>query len=86
MKQALLEDAQHDERALDELNAWLGGLQAEQRVIWALAHAPGTHVLSSSFGAQAAVSLHLLTRQRPDLRRGLRRVHTLARRFGQGSH
>jgi phosphoadenosine phosphosulfate reductase len=67
MKQALLEDAQHDARALDEFNAWLGGLQAEQRVIWALAHAPGTHVLSSSFGAQAAVSLHLLTRQRPDL-------------------
>ena len=67
MKQALLEDAQHDARALDELNAWLGGLPAEQRVIWALAHAPGTHVLSSSFGAQAAVSLHLLTRQRPDL-------------------
>lgn len=67
MKQSLLEDAQHDARALDELNAWLDGLQAEQRVIWALAQAPGTHVLSSSFGAQAAVSLHLLTRQRPDL-------------------
>jgi phosphoadenosine phosphosulfate reductase len=67
MKQALLEDAQHDAHALEELNAWLGGLNAEQRVIWALAYAPGTHVLSSSFGAQAAVSLHLLTRQRPDL-------------------
>ena len=67
MKLALLEDAQHDPRALDELNRWLGQLDAEQRVIWALAYAPGTHVLSSSFGAQAAVSLHLLTRQRPDL-------------------
>ncbi len=67
MNQALLEDAQHDARALDELNDWLGTLEAEQRVLWTLAHAPGTHVLSSSFGAQAAVSLHLLTRQRPDL-------------------
>ena len=67
MKQALLKDAQHDPRALDELNRWLSRLDAEQRVIWALAYAPGTHVLSSSFGAQAAVSLHLLTRQRPDL-------------------
>jgi len=67
MKLALLEDAQHDPRALDELNRWLGQLDAEQRVLWALAYAPGTHVLSSSFGAQAAVSLHLMTRQRPDL-------------------
>ena len=67
MKQALLEDAQHDARARNELNAWLETLDAEQRVVWTLAYAPGTHVLSSSFGAQAAVSLHLLTRQRPDL-------------------
>nr|WP_199045008.1 phosphoadenylyl-sulfate reductase [Dyella sp. ASV24] len=67
MNQALLEDAQHDADALDELNAWLGTLDAEQRVLWAIAYAPGAHVLSSSFGAQAAVSLHLLTRQRPDL-------------------
>ncbi|WP_243043084.1 phosphoadenylyl-sulfate reductase [Dyella sedimenti] len=67
MNQALLEEAQHDPRALEALNAWLATLGAEQRVIWAMAYAPGTHVLSSSFGAQAAVSLHLLTRQRPDL-------------------
>ncbi|QNK00905.1 phosphoadenylyl-sulfate reductase [Dyella telluris] len=67
MKQALLDDARHDARARNELNTWLGTLDAEQRVLWALAYAPGAHVLSSSFGAQAAVSLHLLTRQRPDL-------------------
>jgi phosphoadenosine phosphosulfate reductase len=67
MKQALLEEAQHDPKALDALNQWLGTLGAEQRVAWALAHAPGTHVLSSSFGAQAAVSLHMLTRQQAAL-------------------
>jgi len=67
MNPILLEDAQHDAKARNELNTWLGTLDAEQRVVWALAYAPGTHVLSSSFGAQAAVSLHLLTRQRPDL-------------------
>ncbi|WP_114241241.1 phosphoadenylyl-sulfate reductase [Dyella sp. C9] len=67
MKQELLEEAQHDDKALDALNAWLATLDAEQRVIWALAYAPGAHVLSSSFGAQAAVSLHLLTRHRPDV-------------------
>jgi phosphoadenosine phosphosulfate reductase len=62
-----LQDARHDPRALAALDAWLAGLDAERRVAWALEHAPGTHVLSSSFGAQAAVSLHLLTRQRPGL-------------------
>jgi phosphoadenosine phosphosulfate reductase len=67
MKQSLLEEAQHDSKALDALNQWLGTLDAEHRVAWALAHAPGTHVLSSSFGAQAAVSLHLLTQQQPTL-------------------
>ncbi|WP_130620570.1 phosphoadenylyl-sulfate reductase [Dyella amyloliquefaciens] len=67
MKQVLLEDAQHDPKASSELNEWLGTLSGERRVVWALAYAPGTHVLSSSFGAQAAVSLHLLTRLRPDL-------------------
>jgi phosphoadenosine phosphosulfate reductase len=67
MSQTLIDDALHDPAARNELNRWLGTLDAEQRVIWALAYAPGTHVLSSSFGAQAAVSLHLLTRQRPDL-------------------
>ncbi|WP_426689120.1 phosphoadenylyl-sulfate reductase [Rhodanobacter ginsengiterrae] len=56
--------ASHEPQALAELNARLGRLSAEQRVAWALEHIAGEHVLSSSFGAQAAVSLHLLTRQR----------------------
>ena len=34
---------------------------AAARVEWTLEHLPGAHVLSSSFGAQAAVSLHLVT-------------------------
>jgi phosphoadenosine phosphosulfate reductase len=67
MNGAALEAALHDERAMAELDAWLGAQNAEQRVAWALEHAPGTHALSSSFGAQAAVSLHLLTQQRPQL-------------------
>lgn len=54
-------------RSLAELNRWLGGLPAEERVAWALDNLSGTHALSSSFGAQAAVSLHLATRQRADL-------------------
>lgn len=54
-------------RALAELNRWLGTLNAHERVAWALATHAGGHALSSSFGAQAAVSLHLVTRQQPDV-------------------
>lgn len=67
MNPALLDDAEREPRALAELNAWLAGRTAEERVAWALEHAPGEHVLSSSFGAQAALSLHLVTRLRPDI-------------------
>jgi len=53
--------------ALAELNRTLETLSAEQRVAFSLEHLPGAHVLTSSFGAQAAVSLHLVTRQSPRL-------------------
>lgn len=56
-----------DPRQLAELNRFLERQTAEQRVEWALAHCEGAHVLSSSFGAQAAVSLHLLWRFRPEI-------------------
>ncbi|SDW62327.1 phosphoadenylyl-sulfate reductase [Lysobacter enzymogenes] len=52
-------------RALAELNAWLATQSAEQRVAWALENTAGEHALSSSFGAQSAVSLHMVTRQAP---------------------
>ncbi|XES83492.1 phosphoadenosine phosphosulfate reductase [Franconibacter pulveris] len=53
--------------ALAETNARLETLSAEERVRWALEHLPGEFVLSSSFGIQAAVCLHLVTRERPDI-------------------
>ena len=40
---------------------------AEERVEWALGTLPGEHIVSSSFGAQSAVMLHLLTQQKPDI-------------------
>lgn len=52
---------------LQELNAAFGALKAPERVAHALELLPGAHVLSSSFGAQAAVMLHLVTRVRPDI-------------------
>jgi phosphoadenosine phosphosulfate reductase len=48
-------------------NTDLSGLSAEERVEWSLENLPGQHIVSSSFGAHAAVSLHLLTQQKPDI-------------------
>lgn len=56
-----------DARALDALNAALAPLPATGRLTFALDHLPGAHVLSSSFGAQAAVALHLTTQVSPDV-------------------
>ena len=61
------------DRARDEptlvaaINADLEQMTAEERVAWALRNLPGKHALSSSFGAQAAVSLHMITKQAPGL-------------------
>jgi phosphoadenosine phosphosulfate reductase len=48
-------------------NTDLSALSAEERVEWSLRNLPGQHIVSSSFGAHAAVSLHLLTQQKPDI-------------------
>ncbi len=48
-------------------NRQLDDATAEARVAWALRDLPGGHVVTSSFGVQAAVMLHLLTRQAPDI-------------------
>jgi phosphoadenosine phosphosulfate reductase len=45
----------------------LATMTAAQRVAWALQNLPGNHIVSSSFGAQSAVMLHLLTVQKPDI-------------------
>ncbi len=48
-------------------NALMQDMRAEERIAYALEHFPGQHIISSSFGAQAAVGLHLLTQQAPDI-------------------
>jgi len=53
--------------ALAEINDSLEKLSAQERVQWALENMPGEFALSSSFGIQAAVSLHLVTQQKPDI-------------------
>ncbi|MEZ9231725.1 phosphoadenylyl-sulfate reductase [Vibrio amylolyticus] len=52
---------------LAEINAELEQLTAQQRVKWALNNLEGTHAVSSSFGIQAAVMLHLVTQVEPDI-------------------
>ncbi|TVQ89474.1 MAG: phosphoadenylyl-sulfate reductase [Chromatiaceae bacterium] len=59
--------APDDAVALTAVNDWLEQQPASARIRWALAHLPGAHVLTSSFGTQSAVLLHLLTQARPDL-------------------
>jgi phosphoadenosine phosphosulfate reductase len=53
--------------AIEHCNRKFAALKADQRVQWALENLPGNHVLTSSFGAQAAVSLHLITQIEPNI-------------------
>jgi len=52
---------------LAEINVELEQLTAQQRIQWALENLEGTHVVSSSFGVQAALMLHLVTQEQPDI-------------------
>ncbi len=65
--QAIDRTGEAERETLHALNARLADASAEQRIGWALEQFGERIVLSSSFGAQAAVSLHLVTRQRPDI-------------------
>ncbi|MDN3683901.1 hypothetical protein QW180_07605 [Vibrio sinaloensis] len=49
---------------LGQINAELEQLTAQQRVAWALENLEGQFAVSSSFGIQAAVMLHLVTQQK----------------------
>ena len=53
--------------ALSALNRWLASMSAQDRVAWAFDSLAGPHALSTSFGVQSAVSLHLLTQAKPDI-------------------
>ncbi|WP_288877883.1 phosphoadenosine phosphosulfate reductase [uncultured Kosakonia sp.] len=55
------------DQQLADTNAQLETFTAEARVAWALENLPGEYVLSSSFGIQAAVSLHLVNQVCPNI-------------------
>lgn len=56
-----------DKTELGEINRQLEAMSAQQRVTWALDNLPQNIMLSSSFGIQAAVMLHLVTEQYSDI-------------------
>jgi len=59
--------APNDERALLSINRAFEALSIRRRVEHALEFLPGAHVLTSSFGAQAAVMLHVVTQVSPGI-------------------
>src|SRR5260221_11432757 len=59
----LMEEGQ----ALVEISERLEGVSAEDRVRWALERFRPEIMLSTSFGAQSAVALHLVTQQWPQI-------------------
>ncbi|CAM3839643.1 phosphoadenylyl-sulfate reductase [Vibrio aquimaris] len=52
---------------LAQINAELEKKTAQERVIWAAENLEGEQVVSSSFGVQAAVMLHLITQVQPSI-------------------
>ncbi|MCG8428351.1 MAG: phosphoadenylyl-sulfate reductase [Chromatiales bacterium] len=60
----ILGDGEDD---ITRLNAKLAGLSAEARIEWALHFLPGNHILTSSFGIQAALMLHMVSRISSDI-------------------
>ncbi|GLP95659.1 phosphoadenylyl-sulfate reductase [Paraferrimonas sedimenticola] len=59
--------AQQQVEALAPANQLLEAMTPAERLAWAAEHLPGPMVLSSSFGVQAAVMLHLSVQQQADM-------------------
>jgi phosphoadenosine phosphosulfate reductase len=67
IEQCTVDEHESREASLVHCNNTFKGLAADERVRWALEHLPQQAVMTSSFGAQAAVMLHLVTREKPDI-------------------
>lgn len=66
-KNILQLDKLSQQAMLADANRILKNMSAEQRVVWALENLPDTQFLSSSFGIQAAVMLHLVTSKKANI-------------------
>lgn len=56
-----------DTTLLEQINSELEASSAQQRITWALENLPGEQALSSSFGIQSAVMLHLMSEIKADI-------------------
>ncbi|QCI22275.1 phosphoadenylyl-sulfate reductase [Buchnera aphidicola (Lipaphis pseudobrassicae)] len=45
----------------------MSSYSAEERVVWALENLPVIHIMSSSFGIQSMILLHIMVSQKPDI-------------------
>jgi len=54
-------------KVFNTANEWLETQSIDTRISWALENLPRDHVLSSSFGIQSAVMLHMMTQHLPDI-------------------
>ncbi|WP_422667330.1 phosphoadenylyl-sulfate reductase [Buchnera aphidicola] len=50
-----------------KFNILLENFSAEQRITWSLKNLPSVHIMSSSFGIQSAVLLHLIIKNKPNI-------------------
>lgn len=66
-RQILVQDSATQQAWLAQINHLLSPMSAKQRVRFALDNLPAQPILSSSFGIQAAVMLHLITSQQPQI-------------------
>jgi phosphoadenosine phosphosulfate reductase len=62
-----LQSQRPERQEMLRVNRLLETWSAEQRIDWALGNLPGSHVVSSSFGVQSAVMLHLMNRMCPGI-------------------
>src|SRR5580692_6954264 len=61
------DDEPHRANALERINRTFDSLSVHQRIEQAQELLPGAHVLTSSFGAQAAVMLHVVNQAIPNI-------------------
>ncbi|CAL4324121.1 phosphoadenylyl-sulfate reductase [Buchnera aphidicola] len=52
---------------LHNTNLMLKNFSTEKRIIWALKNLPNVQIMSSSFGIQSSVLLHLMVQYKPDI-------------------
>lgn len=64
---SLLPELRKEDETLREISARLEKVSAQERVRWALERFRPEIMLSTSFGAQSAVSLHMVTQQWPEV-------------------